>query len=153
MCMYAATPQLYCASTLAFIEHVLECLVGKEDYSFLDGFFGSNHIAIDPKDPSQLLICVGTSQQASRTGPLPVTPFLQRFDLGSFQSISKQPLTRTNTTELVTNPNGYPIVEPRACQLAFSYDGRWLATIDEWEPPERDISDKEYEGVAGFEER
>lgn len=96
--------------------------------------------AIDPKDPSQLLICVGTSQQASRTGSLPVTPFLQRFDLGSFQSISKQPLTRTNTTELVTNPNGYPIVEPRACQLAFSFDGRWLATIDEWEPPERDIT-------------
>ncbi|KAJ0122170.1 sporulation protein [Diaporthe amygdali] len=96
--------------------------------------------AIDPKDPSQLLICVGTSQQASRTGPLPVTPFLQRFDLGSFQSISKQPLTRTNTTELYTAPNGYPIVEPRACQLAFSFDGRWLATIDEWEPPERDTN-------------
>lgn len=96
--------------------------------------------AIDPRNPSQLLICVGSSQQASRTGPLPVTPFLQRFDLGSFQSISKQPLTRTNTTELYTAPNGYPIVEPRACQLAFSYDGRWLATIDEWEPPERDTT-------------
>jgi len=96
--------------------------------------------AIDPKDPSQLLICVGSSQQASRTGPLPVTPFLQRFDLGSFQSISKQPLTRTNTTDLYTAPNGHPIVEPRACQLAFSYDGKWLATIDEWEPPERDAA-------------
>lgn len=96
--------------------------------------------AIDPKDPSQMLICVGTSQQASRTGPLPVTPSLQRFDLGSFQSISKQPLTRTNTTDLHTTPDGYPIVEPRACQLAYSYDGRWLATIDEWEPPERDAT-------------
>ncbi|KAG8159733.1 hypothetical protein KVR01_010370 [Diaporthe batatas] len=96
--------------------------------------------AIDPKDPSQLLICVGSSQQASRTGPLPVTPFLQRFDLGSFQSISKQPLTRTNTTDLYTAPNGHPIVEPRACQLAFSHDGKWLATIDEWEPPERDAA-------------
>lgn len=96
--------------------------------------------AIDPKDPSQLLICVGSSQQASRTGHLPITPFLQRFDLGSFQSISKQPLTRTNTTDLYTAPNGHPIVEPRACQLAFSYDGKWLATIDEWEPPERDAT-------------
>ncbi|KAI3395097.1 hypothetical protein diail_1777 [Diaporthe ilicicola] len=96
--------------------------------------------ATDPRDPSQLLICVGTSQQSSRTGPLPVTPFLQRFDLGSFQSIYKQPLTRTNTTDLHTTPDGYPIVEPRACQLAFSYDGRWLATIDEWEPPERDAT-------------
>lgn len=96
--------------------------------------------AIDPRDPSQLLICVGSSQQASRTGPLPVTPFLQRFDLGSFQSISKQPLTRTNTTDLYTAPNGHPIIEPRACQLAYSYDGKWLATIDEWEPPERDAT-------------
>lgn len=96
--------------------------------------------AIDPRDPSQLLICVGTSQQASRTGPLPVTPFLQRFDLESFQSISKQPLARTNTTDLYTTPQGHPIVEPRACRLAFSYDGKWLATVDEWEPPERDVT-------------
>ncbi|KUI70680.1 U3 small nucleolar RNA-associated protein 17 [Cytospora mali] len=96
--------------------------------------------AIDPRDPSHLLICVGTSQQASRTGPLPVTPFLQRFDLESFQSISKQPLARTNTTELYTTPQGHPIVEPRACRLAFSYDGKWLATVDEWEPPERDVT-------------
>lgn len=96
--------------------------------------------AIDPRDPSQLLICVGSSQQASRVGTLPVTPFLQRFDLGSFQSIAKQPLTRTNTAQLYTTPSGHPIVEPRACQLAFSHDGKWLATIDEWEPPERDVA-------------
>lgn len=96
--------------------------------------------AIDPRDSSQLLICVGSSQQASRVGSLPVTPFLQRFDLGSFQSIAKQPLTRTNTTQLYTTPSGHPIIEPRACQLAFSHDGKWLATIDEWEPPERDVA-------------
>lgn len=96
--------------------------------------------AIDPRDSSQLLICVGSSQQASRVGTLPVTPFLQRFDLGSFQSIAKQPLTRTNTAQLYTTPSGHPIIEPRACQLAFSHDGKWLATIDEWEPPERDVA-------------
>ncbi|PSR87176.1 WD40-repeat-containing domain protein [Coniella lustricola] len=95
---------------------------------------------IDPRDPSQMLICVGSSQQASRVGSLPVTPFLQRFDLGSFQSLSKQPLTRTNLTQLYTAPQGHPIIEPRACQLAFSYDGNWLATVDEWEPPERDVA-------------
>lgn len=95
--------------------------------------------AIDPRDPSQLLICVGSSQQRSRVGSLPVTPFLQRFDLASFQSIAKQPLTRTNTTQLHTAPSGHAIVDPRACQLAFSHDGKWLATIDEWEPPERDV--------------
>ncbi|KAJ4407825.1 NET1-associated nuclear protein 1 [Gnomoniopsis sp. IMI 355080] len=96
--------------------------------------------AIDPRDPSQMLICVGSSQQASRVGKLPITPFLQRFDLGSFQSIAKQPLTRTNTAQLYTTPSGHPIIEPRACQMAFSHDGKWLATIDEWEPPERDVA-------------
>lgn len=95
---------------------------------------------IDPRDPSQMLICVGSSQQASRVGSLPITPFLQRFDLGSFQSLSKQPLTRSNVTQLFTTPQGHPIIEPRACQLAFSHDGTWLATIDEWEPPERDVA-------------
>lgn len=96
--------------------------------------------AIDPREPSQILICVGSSQQASRVGTLPITPFLQRFDLGSFQSIAKQPLTRTNTANLYTTPSGHPIIEPRACQMAFSHDGKWLATVDEWEPPARDVA-------------
>lgn len=94
--------------------------------------------AIDPRDSSQMVICVGSSQQRSRVGSLPVTPFLQRFDLGSFQSVGKQPLTRINTTQLHTTPSGHAIIDPRACQLAFSHDGKWLATVDEWEPPERD---------------
>lgn len=96
--------------------------------------------AIDPRDPSQMVICVGSSQQRSRVGALPVTPFLQRFDLGSFQSVVKQPLTRINTTQLHTTPSGHAIIDPRACQLAFSHDGKWLATVDEWEPPERDAA-------------
>lgn len=96
--------------------------------------------AIDPKDSSQMVICVGSSQQRSRVGSLPVTPFLQRFDLGSFQSVVKQPLTRINTTQLHTTPSGHAIIDPRACQLAFSHDGKWLATVDEWEPPERDAA-------------
>lgn len=96
--------------------------------------------AIDPRDSSQMVICVGGSQQRSRVGSLPITPFLQRFDLGSFQSIAKQPLTRINTTQLHTTPSGHAIIDPRACQLAFSHDGKWLATIDEWEPPERDAA-------------
>lgn len=96
--------------------------------------------AIDPRDPSQMVICVGSSQQRSRVGVLPVTPFLQRFDLGSFQSVVKQPLTQIYTTQLHTTPSGHAIIDPRACQLAFSHDGKWLATVDEWEPPERDAA-------------
>lgn len=108
--------------------------------------------AIDPKDPSQILICVGSSQQASRVGSVPITPFLQRFDLGSFQSIAKQPLTRTNTAQLYTTPAGHPIIEPRAGQVAFSHDGKWLATVDEWEPPARDVAALTEGSMAAAEE-
>ena len=35
---------------LPIIDHVLERVVWKEAYSFLDGFSGYNQVSIDPKD-------------------------------------------------------------------------------------------------------
>ena len=95
--------------------------------------------AIDPRDPSQLLVCVGNGQQASFSGAFPAVPMLQTFDLESFQSISKDPLTRTNAADETYTSSGIPIIEPRVTQIAFSVDGKWLATVDEWEPQPRDI--------------
>lgn len=93
--------------------------------------------AIDPREHSHMLICVGSSQQASRAGTLPITPCLQRFDLAYFRSVATQPLARTNTGMITTTPSGHPIIEPRVSQMAFSHDGKWLATIDEWQPHAR----------------
>lgn len=95
--------------------------------------------AINPKDPSQLLICVGNGQQASFSGAFPAIPMMQTFDLDSFQNISKDPLARTNAADDAYTPNGYPMIEPRVTQLVFSSNGKWLATVDEWEPQPRDI--------------
>jgi len=84
--------------------------------------------AVNPTNASRLLMCVGNGQHN------PSTPMIQTVDLSTIQSVSKQALTRTNPTEINITPKGLPITEPHVTAVAFSYDGKWLATTDEWEP-------------------
>ncbi|KAK4242646.1 WD40-repeat-containing domain protein [Achaetomium macrosporum] len=93
---------------------------------------------INPQSPSQLFLCVGNGQQASVGGPSSSTPLLQVFDLSSFHGVSKHAIARTNPTDANITSDGAPIIEPTATKLAFSQDGNWLASVDEWQPPERD---------------
>lgn len=95
--------------------------------------------AMGPDNSSRLLLCVGNGQQAAVNDAAPSLPLLQTFDLASFQSVSKQALARNNATSRSITSKGYPIVDPHVTRLAFSSDGKWLATVDEWQPPERDI--------------
>lgn len=75
--------------------------------------------------------------------------YLQTFDVGSAQQISRQALTPTKTTILKEGPEYNIIEEPHVLHMQISHDGRWLATVDEWLPPRRDIAllafDKERE--------
>ncbi|KXJ91245.1 hypothetical protein Micbo1qcDRAFT_233789 [Microdochium bolleyi] len=89
--------------------------------------------AVNPTNPSRLLMCVGNGQHN------PATPMIQTVDLSTIQSISKQALTRTNPTDINVTPKGFPITEPHVTGVAFSFDGKWLATTDEWEPPVHNI--------------
>ena len=66
--------------------------------------------------------------------------YLQTFDVGSAQQTSKQSLTRTKATTLNMGPESNTIEEPNVLYMQLSHDGQWLATIDEWLPPRRDIS-------------
>lgn len=66
--------------------------------------------------------------------------YLQTFDVGSAQQTSKQSLTRTKATTLNMGPESNIIEEPNVSYMQISNDGQWLATIDEWIPPRRDIS-------------
>ena len=43
---------------LSIIDHVLERVVGKEAYSFLDGFSGYNQVLIDPKDQHKMAFSI-----------------------------------------------------------------------------------------------
>ncbi len=95
---------------------------------------------VDPTDASQVWLRVGSGQKASMTGEVPSASQLQIFDVTSFGSVVKQPLARTNPTEANTTPRGQPVTEPTVTHLCTSRDGKWLASVDEWQPPVRDIS-------------
>ncbi|KAI1106163.1 sporulation protein [Jackrogersella minutella] len=99
--------------------------------------------AINPADSSRIHFCVGNGQQISHSGSGPSTPLIQTLDLTTMQGISKQALTRTNPTDNNLTAKGYAITEPRITGLAYSTDGKWLATTDEWQPPTRDVSSLE----------
>lgn len=93
--------------------------------------------AVNPQASSQMFLCVGNGQQAS-LGASPSTPLVQVFDISSFHGVTKHAIARTSATDANITTEGAPISEPTATQLCFSRDGKWLASVDEWQPPERD---------------
>ena len=95
---------------------------------------------ISPTNPSRLLVGVGQTQEISPSNPLVSSiPYLQTFDLGSGHNISRQALTRSNETNINVTPTAQKISEPRVTLMKSSFDGKWLATVDEWTPPKRDL--------------
>lgn len=67
-------------------------------------------------------------------------PYLQTFDITSAHQISRQALTRTKATDLNIGPESNTIEEPNIVLMQLSHDGQWLATVDEWMPPKRDLT-------------
>lgn len=105
---------------------------------------------LNPVISGRLLVAVPSSTASQLAiGTRNAACYLQTFDLGSVQQISKQSLTRTKTTTLNIGPESNTIQEPNVLYMKISHDGQWLATVDEWLPPRRDISfmafDKERE--------
>ncbi|KAI1378796.1 sporulation protein [Hypoxylon crocopeplum] len=98
---------------------------------------------VSPADPSRIHLCVGSGQQISYSGSGPSTPMIQTLDLTTMQGVSKQALTRTNPTDINVTSKGYTVTEPRITSMAYSADGKWLATTDEWQPPTRDVNSLE----------
>lgn len=96
---------------------------------------------INPADPSKLLLAVGQTQEINTDEPLVQgNPFLQTFDLGSGHNVSRQALARSHTTNLNATPSAHRVSEPRITHMKISHDGKWLATVDEWTPPARDLA-------------
>lgn len=94
--------------------------------------------AIRPTEPSKLHVCVGNGRQSTMSGDFSA-PLLQSFDLETFTSASKQALARTQPTDVNTSNKGIPIDEPLVTHIAFSADGNWLASVDDWQPSARDV--------------
>lgn len=96
---------------------------------------------INPLSPSQLLLAVGQVHEVDPLKPLVMSsPFLQTFDLGSGHNLYRQALTRTNITNINSAPSAHRLSEPRVTHMKISHDGSWLATVDEWAPPARDLA-------------
>jgi NET1-associated nuclear protein 1 (U3 small nucleolar RNA-associated protein 17) len=122
-------------------EDSIESVVRRVEEEPLDpAFIQRTPAAISPSDPSRLIIGVSQIQEVSHSKPLSTSgPFLQTFDLGSGNNISRQALTRANLTSITATPDAHRVSEPRTIHMKLSSDGNWLATVDEWMPPKRDV--------------
>ncbi|KAF2019645.1 WD40 repeat-like protein [Aaosphaeria arxii CBS 175.79] len=109
-------------------------------------------MAVDPKNGYHVLFPVPSSQPRSPQAPeVSPEPYLQTFDISAGRSAFRQALTRNNATDPNMAPDGSKIHEPTVKLLQISNDGKWLATVDEWFPPRKDLSYLD-EGIAEFNE-
>lgn len=95
---------------------------------------------VNPLNPRQLLLAVPSSTTSGLITKSQKSCYLQTFDILSAHQISKQVLTRTKDTIINIGPELNQIEEPDVIHMQISHDARWLATIDEWVPPESDLT-------------
>jgi NET1-associated nuclear protein 1 (U3 small nucleolar RNA-associated protein 17) len=103
---------------------------------------------INPRDPSRLLLAVGEVQEIHPQFVTALsTPFLQTFNVAYNHNISRQALSRTNTTNKIMGPSAHRVCTATVTHMQISYDGMWLVTVDDWLPPKRDV---EFLGHGGM---
>ncbi|KAI4665084.1 uncharacterized protein J4E79_003384 [Alternaria viburni] len=115
------------------------------------GLFDAVPMAVNPANPAEVFFSVPSSQPRRKEGLKP-EPYLQTYDIANERAKGRQALTRNNATEPNVAPDGGQIKEPTVMHIQVSHDGEWLATIDEWVPPQ---SDARYlnEGIPEFNEQ
>lgn len=72
--------------------------------------------------------------------------FLQAFDIQAEQQLYRQALARNKVTTLTMGPEANTIEEPNVTHMQLSHDGMWLATVDEWVPPKKDVDHLAFDG-------
>lgn len=91
-------------------------------------------------EPGRLLLAVPPATTSKQLCMIPPNAsYLQTFDVGAAHQISRQALTRTKVTTLNMGPESNIIEEPHVTHIQTSSDGQWLASVDEWMPPARDL--------------
>lgn len=108
---------------------------------------------INPINPGQLLLAVPTSSSARLSSTTSRSAAqLQIIDVASAHQVSRQALTRTNVTVRNMGPEGNLIEEPSVKHIQVSCDGQWLASVDEWQPPKRDLAHLAFDEQGAAEE-
>lgn len=128
------------ASVVQDEESVINSVKRVEDAKWGKLIVQNTPMVINPSNPSKLILAVGPVQETRRKDPFIMsTPFLQTFDMGTASSISRQAIARNNVTNINITPNANRLTEPMTVNMKISSSGEWLATVDEWTPPERDL--------------
>lgn len=91
------------------------------------------------KQPNCLLLAVPTAQLASLENQRDSVPFLQTFDIATRRHVSRQALARNNVTTVVVKSRHQICKEASVTHMQTSCDGEWLATVDNWKPPEANL--------------
>lgn len=107
-------------------------------------------LAGNSNEPDQLLLVTPTDVANQRSSSGSSATMLQTFDSRSNHQVSRQALARNVTTVVNVNPKGQSIVDPDVIQLKMSSDGRWLATVDQWTPPEHDLQPLQQSGSKSY---
>ncbi|KAG9242784.1 quinon protein alcohol dehydrogenase-like superfamily [Calycina marina] len=142
------------SSVLAHEESIEVKVQRVEDEPLAHSLFQRTPATINPSDPSQLLVAVGQEHELHPIKPLALKrPYLQTFDLKNARSVGRQALTRSNITNINVAPGFGRMTEPTVTHMKLSFDGKWLATIDEWTPSEADLEHILHAGMDGIDER
>ena len=109
---------------------------------------------VSSMSPGRLLFAVLPSNTSRMPSMIPLNAsYLQSFDIEAAHQISRQALTRTKITTLNMGPESNIIEEPNVTHIQTSTDGRWLATVDEWMPPEGDLAPLAFDQQRATEEQ
>ena len=97
-------------------------------------------VAISKSSPPQILLAVPNSSSFDRCPePSQSASHVQTSDVRSGVQVARQALTRTKITDRNIGPDGLVLDEPDVALLQVSHNGAWLATVEEWYPPKRDL--------------
>ena len=85
---------------------------------------------------SRLLMAIPSSTEPSASQS---ATYLQTVDIPSATGLTTQALTRNTAATKNIAPDAASITTPNVTHISISRDGNWLATVDEWAPPLKDI--------------
>ena len=95
--------------------------------------------------PQMLLAVPATASRKGSSESSYSSSYLQTIDTRSGTQLAKQTLTRTKVTDRNIGPDRLVIDDPNVVLLQVSCDGKWLATVEEWCPPAKDLNHAEVE--------
>ena len=102
---------------------------------------------IHPRHQSRLLVAVPSSIEPIANQS---ATYLQTVDVPSTIGLTTQALTRTTATTKNIAPDATNISTPDVKHISISSDGKWLATVDEWAPPLKDIDPLAFDHEQAF---